>query len=213
MSSRTLHVVSRIGVIICMTVMALSLAMPVGANPPAPDDARAQSGAPVDTQVGRVVAPKGIDQPNPLDYWRIRERQRLLEAGNTARAAALATTGTDRVLVVLVEFGGTDVLTWEPGDTWDPLNVADANEVVYDEDGNVLAEDCSAIITDTQVFTYTGPLHNEIPRPISEADRSGDTIWTEDFSPEWFDGFMFGAGVTFNYTRTDGSLVHEDFYR
>ena len=87
------------------------------------------------------------------------------------------------MLVVLVEFGGTDVLTWKPGDTWDPLNQADANEVVYDEDGNVLAEDCSAIITTTQTFTYTGPLHNQIPRPVSAADRSGDTIWTDDFSP------------------------------
>ena len=86
MSSRTFKAVSRIGVIVCMVLMTLMLAMPVGANPPAPDDTRPSAVVPVEQPVGRIVAPKGIDQPNTLDYWRIRERQRLLEAGQTARA-------------------------------------------------------------------------------------------------------------------------------
>ena len=85
------------------------------------------------------------------------------------------------------------------------------SEAVYDDDGNVIVGDCSNIITQTQTFTYTGPLHNEIPRPLSAADRSGDSIWTEDFSPSWFNAFMFGNGVVFDYTRQDGSPVHEDF--
>ena len=83
-------------------------------------------------------------------------------------------------------------------------------KTVYDADGNVVV-DCSNIITQTQTFTYTGPLHNEIPRPLSAEDRSGDTIWTEDFSPSWFESFMWGDGVVFDYTRVDGSQVNEDF--
>ncbi len=50
-----------------------------------------------------------------------------------------------------------------------------------------------------------------MPRPLSEADRSGQSIWTEDFSNGWFNSFMFGDGVKFQYTRQDGSVVDEDF--
>ena len=41
---------------------------------------------------------KPIDQPNPKDYQRNEERMRLLEAGQTAEAASLALSGSDRVL-------------------------------------------------------------------------------------------------------------------
>ncbi len=107
---------------------------------------------------------------------------RLLEAGQDAEAAALSMTADDRVLVILVEFAGTDTLTWKPGDQWDPYGKADPNEAVYDADGNVIVGDCSKIITEDKTFTYSGPLHNQIPRPLSEADRSGQSIWTENFS-------------------------------
>ncbi len=185
---------------------SLLMVMTVAANPPAPDD-HASIGQPTDILATRIQrsASKTIDQPNAKDYLRLRERQRLLEAGQTAEAAALAQTGTDRVLVILVEFAGADVFTWNPGDQWDPLGIADPNEYTG------VVGDCSNIITQTQTFTYTGPLHNAMPRPVSAADRSGDSIWTEDFSVDWFHAFMFGDGVTFDYTRQDGSVVHEDF--
>ncbi len=150
------------------------------------------------------TAGKPIDQPNPLDKARMMERQRMLEAGQTAEAAALAQTGTDRVLVVLVEFAGTDVFTWTApitptdyttGSQWDPLGTADPNEVVLDGNGDPVLGDCSNIITQTQAFTYTGPLHNQIEEPRSATDRSGDTIWTPDFDESWFTDFMFGNGV------------------
>ena len=133
---------------------------------------------------------------------------RLLEAGQIAEASALDLTGTDRVLVILVEFAGTDTLTWKPGDVWDPYGKADPNEAVYDADDNVVVGDCSNIITEKKTFTYTGPLHNQIPRPVSATDRSGDTIWTENFSKDWFNSFMFGNGVKFQYTGQDGSVVN-----
>jgi immune inhibitor A len=177
------------------------------ATPPAPDAHGAAFVGPVDLTAPKVAPVKPFDQPNIKDYARNQERMRLLAAGQVAEANALALTGTDRVLVILVEFAGTDVFTWTQGvSQWDPYGRADPNEL-----GPGGAGDCSRIITETKVFTYTGPLHNQIPRPLSAADRSGDSIWTEDFSNDWFKNFMWGNGVTFHYTRTDGSLVHEDF--
>ncbi|MBM4466071.1 MAG: M6 family metalloprotease domain-containing protein, partial [Chloroflexi bacterium] len=196
-------------------IMVLAMVTPALAKPPFPEGEKAPVIVQPPEDVGlrpAVRRAKPIDQPNVKDYLRNRQRQRLLEAGQTAEAQALQLEGTDRVLVILVEFAGTDVFTWEAGvSTWDPYGRANPNEAVYDAQGNVIVGNCSNIITQTTVFTYTGPAHNDIPRPLSEEDRSGDTIWTEDFSPEWFEGFLFGEGVTFHYTRVDGSLVHEDF--
>ena len=81
---------------------------------------------------------KPIDQPNLKDYLRNQERLRLLESGFSAQADMLSLTADDRILVILVEFAGTDTFTWSPGDTWDPLGIADPNEAVYDEDDNLL---------------------------------------------------------------------------
>jgi immune inhibitor A len=203
--------------LVVAALMVVTLVSPAMANPPFPEGpARRITIQPpedVEPYAARARRPaKPVDQPNPKDYLRNRERQRLLEAGLTAEANALDLTGTDQVLVILVEFAGTDVFTWTEGvSTWDPLAIADPDEAVYDEDDHLVIGDCSNIITQTTVFTYTGPAHNEIPRPLSPDDRSGDSIWSEDFSSEWFEGFMFGTGVVFSYTMQDGTPVLEDF--
>jgi len=177
------------------------------ANPPAPEAHGAAFIGPVDLTAPKVAPTKPMDQPNPKDFARNQERMRLLAAGQVAEADALALTGADRVLVILVEFAGTDVFTWTAGTSqWDPYGRADESEL-----GPGGAGDCSKIITETKVFTYTGPLHNQIPRPVSAADRSGDSIWTEDFSSGWFSAFMFGGGIEFKYKRQDGSEVNESF--
>ena len=199
--------------LLVVLAMVLTLAPAALASPPYPEGYERPVQPPEDVAVKPIARmPKPVDLPNIKDYLRNRERQRLLEAGLTAEAEALGLSGTDRVLVILVEFAGTDTFTWEAGaSTWDPYGRADPNEAVYDEEGNVIVGDCSNIISETTTFTYSGPLHNQIPRPLSAEDRSGDSIWTEDFSPEWFNGFMFGQGVIFDYDRVDGSHVHEDF--
>ncbi len=147
-----------------------------------------------------------MDQPNPKDFLRAQQRMRLVNEGKTAEANALGLTGTDRVLVILVEFAGTDTFTWTAGTSnWDPLNIADPAEYTG------VVGDCSNIITETKSFTYSGPMHNEIERPLSEADRSGQSIWTPDFNPQWFNDFMFGSGVVISYTRQDSSQVYANF--
>lgn len=209
---------------------ALMVVTPAWASPPYPEDG--------DEPVGRSeleargVQPsrgKLIDQPNLKDYRRIEERMRLLEAGRVAEANALAQEGEDRVLVILVEFAGTDTYTWtvpsnpmsptvRTGSTWDPLGFADP-----DEDTGVVG-DCSVIqekieVTrgysltegDVLTFTYQGPMHNRIPTPRSLDDASGNSIFTTDFSDEWFEDFMFGNGVEIDYTMEDGTPVYESF--
>lgn len=189
--------------LLALVLSALLPAATVGANPPAPED-RPGAVLPPDTLPGPYYG-KPYDRPEPLAHQRLMERQRLLENGQLDAANTLAITGTDRVLVILVEFAGSDTVTWNAGDTWDPLGIADEGEWT----GTV--GDCSHIITQTQSFTYSGPLHNAIPRPLSEADRSGQSIWTEDFTPQWFDDFMFGNGIIFDFLRQDGSHVYADY--
>ena len=174
--------------------------------------------------VGPPPAAKPLDEPNPLERRRLFERRRLLDeaqraAGDGIRvrsldlaAEALARVGRDRVLVILVEFAGTDTFTWTKGQSsWDPLGKADGNEVVRDAGGNVVVGDCSLIIDATRSFTYSGPLHNAIPRPLSAADRSGESVWTPDFAGSFYRDLIFGNGVVLDYRRQDGSAVHLSF--
>lgn len=219
--------------IVMVTIFVLAMAVPVMASPPFPEPEAKKGAAPAIKApyplAARQPQPlrKTIDQPNAKDYLRIRERQRLLAAGQTAEANALALTGTDRVLVILVEFAGTDIFTWttpitptDPttGSQWDPLGIADPNEYTGTVgDCSVIQEKIEASLGYTLTpgtvltFTYQGPLHNMIMRPISTTDRSGDTIWTEDFDPEWFEAFMFGNGVAISYTMQSGEPIYESF--
>ncbi len=191
------------------------------ANPP---ETRGTVAAPSPRSLAPLV--KERDEPNPVEYRRMRGRQRALERlygqladngiaevalGLDNAAAMEALAGTDRVLVILVEFGGTDTFTWTLGQSrWDPLGRSDPNEAVTDANGNVMVGDCSKIMTETRTFTYSGPFHNQITRPLSAVDRSGDTIWVPDFNRQHFEDMIAGGGVRFSYQRQDGSRVDED---
>jgi immune inhibitor A len=222
MKQKTLAVVMAVAIV-------LSLATPVLANPPYPE-ANEPTGdeeiiEPFDP---RTFTPdKWLNQPSPKDYARIQERRRLIEAGQLAEANALDLTGTDRVLVILVEFGGPDVFTWTAptipmsyttGSQWDPLGIADPDENTGNRgDCTLIQQKIEATLGYTLapgagvVFTYTGPLHNMIERPHSTTDRSGNSIWTDDFTPEWFEDFMFGNGVEISYTMQSAESMYASF--
>lgn len=171
---------------------------------------------------------KRIDAPNPIDRARI---QRRLDALRTDRQARLAhsggaalgpgvelhgKSGTDRVLVILVEFAGTDTFEWTPGkSTWDPLGRCDHSELDGDQDiENVKASLFFARkygITGVTNLTYSGPLHNQIPRPTATNDPSAAMVWVPDFSPAHYSNLIGGDGIVFDYAREDGSAVLEDF--
>jgi immune inhibitor A len=178
-----------------LTVLLSLIPAALSAQPPVPEDKPVQLAKP------RYFKPK--DMPNPFEYKRLRKREQLLMEGRTAEAAALAKTGSDRILVILVEFGGTDTATWNPGDTWDPIG--DPAEVDFDDYG-----DCSSIITETMEFTYSGPLHNELPKPTSHDHPGYNAIWTEDFSRQHFEDMLFGDGVFIEYTMENGQDVTID---
>ncbi len=131
--------------IVVAVLMVLTIVAPVLANPPFPEGEKAAVTVQPPADVGQrpaVRRPKAIDQPNIKDYLRNRQRQELLEAGQTAEANALSLAADDRVLVILVEFAGTDVFTWEAGvSTWDPYGRADPDEAVYDDDGKLIIGD------------------------------------------------------------------------
>jgi len=146
---------------------------------------------------------KPKDIPNPIDAKRLAQREQLLTSGHTAEAAALAKTGKDKLLVILVEFGGSDTVTWNPGDIWDPIANPDAED--YSDYG-----DCSGVITEAQTFTYTGPLHNELPKPTSKDDRAYDAMWTADFGQQYYQDLLFGNGAQSQYTLDDGTPVNID---
>ncbi len=175
--------------------------------------------------VPSLVPPqKDADEPSEAEVERWRARQRLLERleqekGPAARQAAeraglAAKEGTDRVLVVLVEFGGPDTFEFSPEgsnkSTWDPLGKPDESEWT----GAI--GDCSAIIRANNItgptrYTFNGPLHNRIERPRGLADEPSRTLlWTEDYNAAHYQDLAFGNGVKLAYRRQDGSQVSVD---
>jgi immune inhibitor A len=166
-----------------------------------------------DTVLQSPVSQKRDDQPNPLDYQRNLARAALMRQSDmAAEASSLTLQGKDKVLVILVEFAGLDTFTWTKGvSTWDPLNRGLASEGVGLTAETPLADRCNNIAATTGEYSYSGPMHNQIPTPLSYTDNSGTSIWTQDFNPKWFEDFMFGNGVKINYQRVDGSVVNESF--
>jgi immune inhibitor A len=197
--------------VLAATLLAVTLlASPLMAM--APYD---KAGPPLSKQ-GAAAVSKEIDRPSAVDRRRVLARGRMLaaDAGALAETDTLALTGTDRVLVILVEFGGPDTFTFTPGvSTWDPIGHADATEFTG-ESGTAAA--CNTIVTEHAItgptdYDYSGPLHNQIARPLSADDASGTMIWTQDFSPAHYKNLVSGGGVLFNFTREDGSRVYRDF--
>lgn len=137
-------------------------------------------------------------------------KQKLAKGLLTLTEEAEAEVITDRVLVILVEFGGTDVLSWDPATSaWDPLGRPDSAEDTGADYGTPAA--CSNIITEPQTFTYSGPLHNQIPVPETAAgDFDGENL-VSDFNQQYYHDLIFGDGVTLSYTRGDGTSLEADF--
>lgn len=132
----------------------------------------------------------------------MRQREKALLAGREAQAQSLALSGDGKLLVLLLEFAGTDVTTWSPGDIWDPYGIV---EIV----GAEYLGDCTNVITETTEFTYTGPLHNEIPRPATAEDADWD-FWTEDFGDDHYYDMVFGDGELIQYTAENGDPITVD---
>ena len=195
MNRKSLFKILAVGAVLALLLSALVPIAAFGSVPEGDDDIQ-----PRPAPAGKRFPPK--DQPDPEAYRRMRQREKAVLAGDQAQAQALQLTGEGKVLVLLVEFAGTDVTTWNPGDIWDPYGIV---EVVDAED----LGDCTNVITETQEFTYSGPLHNEIPRPASAEDADYN-FWTEDFGHDHYDALIFGDGLVVEYLAENGDPVTVD---
>jgi immune inhibitor A len=173
------------------------------------------------TAVPVLHADKSRDQPNPLELRINRERLGIQNAVRTGTAAPktasaeayAAKAGTDKVLVILVEFGGPDTFDFTPTgtskSTWDPIGKPDDAEWA----GSI--GDCSKIVQLNGInavtkYTYSGPLHNAIERPRALNDSSGNMMWAEDFTAAHYNRMIFGDGLNYSFKRQDGSDVNVD---
>ena len=213
---------NKIPISCALLFLANSLVLPAvsWANPPVDGLGSAPAGA-----ERRFM--KEIDQPNPLERARIKQRLQAQQARRQSRAKAVegpvlgegpelfGKSGTDRVLVILVEFEGTNTFTWTPGSsTWDPLGRCDNSDFDGSNVANAAASQFFAQkhgITGPTNFTYRGPLHNEIARPPGTNDPAETMVWVPDFTPSYYSNIILGNGVVFDYARQDGSVVHEDY--
>ncbi len=185
-----------------LVILALLIAaIPVLAAPIAGGDEIVQ------VQKAAGVTPKQFapkDQPDPVAYRQRRANERAILRGD---ASAQALSGEGKLLVLLLDFAGTDVATWQEGDIWDPFG--EAIEVENQELG-----DCTDVITATQTFTFTPTLHNQVPVPDT-ADHAykGENadirfgLWAPDSSREHYESLIFGDGASYGYTAANGEPV------
>ncbi|WP_184841112.1 immune inhibitor A domain-containing protein [Allocatelliglobosispora scoriae] len=96
-----------------------------------------------------------------------------LFGGKRNQYVELARETTDRVFVILAEFGNDRHPSYPDQDT-DPTTQGPA--------------------------TFQGPLHNAIPAPDRTVDNS--TKWQSDFTPDYFRNVYFGAGTNTESLKT-----------
>lgn len=118
----------------------------------------------------------GID-PRQLDRLAARERAAVAADGGAGGLDALAIEGTLKLLVIGVEFAGTDTM-----------------ERFVHEDG-IRTGRCV-----TETVTYTGPLHNEIAHP---GPRDNNTFWMPNFDRDFFEQLVFSTEGITERVRTD----------
>ncbi|MFN2114413.1 MAG: hypothetical protein ACK2T6_01785, partial [Anaerolineae bacterium] len=116
--------------------------------------------------------------PSPEANSRLMLAERkALAAGSSPKAMGMAVSGTMRLLVVAVEFAGTDAVV----DFVHPKSLTD--------------REC---ITETRSFT--GPLHGQIKPP---GERDNNTLWRPSFDKDYYESIIFGHDGLTERVRMD----------
>lgn len=148
-------------------VAAQAAGIPLGAS-------RAEAEALLNKWYQNFYAKNEKSGPNPIAFA---ERMKALAAaeaqGKSIKAANKAVTGTAQMLMIPIQFEGTDVLS------------------ACDQVGG----------TQTGVVTVTGPLKGTIPDPATEGDNNTTYAPGGDFTIQWYQDLMFDNGV--GVIRTD----------
>ena len=92
----------------------------------------------------------------------------------------VAQTGTDRIFVVLAEFGNTRHSAY-----------CDSTE-----------EDACAFPSDGSPQTYDGPIHNTIPKPHRGSDNS--TVWDSNYNKSYYQNLYFNRMKQFYEEQSNG---------
>lgn len=176
---------SRLAVVASTSLVAAALALPLtasqsGAAPAAP----AASAAPS----GEAAAPRPTDSltmPWQAKYEAERQvavEKRLRNGGSGESQkigkdtyGRVAQSGTDKIFVVLAEFGDTRHSAYPDGGTTEGQEPA---------------------------TTYDGPLHNEIPKPDRATDNS--TLWQADYDRKHYRDMYFNRMRTFYEQQSSG---------
>lgn len=171
----------------------MAVAAPSTAQPTKPSNKQATNVPSEDQASERPAA--GHEPEHPLEIAHKREAQlaaaleRKAEGKNPFRGRGqnqevpLEREGTDRIFVVLAEFGdqryetATDKRFVDPPANGFPL-------------------------PDPQPQTFDGPLHNQIPEPDRATDNT--TIWQDDFSREHYEDMYFNRMAKYYERQSSG---------
>ena len=152
-------------------------------------------------QSTRSRTSKPLDAPNPFEYRRLRQREQLLAEGRTAEAAALAKTGKDNILIILVEFAGTDTATWSP----EILGIPSATRPkrTFKPMAIALASSPRPRPLPIRVLctTRSPGLPQSMTAPTTQSGR-------KDFGRQHYEDMLFGDGVHIQYNMANGRARH-----
>ena len=130
--------------------------------------------------LGMVLHGKGkIEQRGASTVMKVGDAQalnkngRALAAGKVDQYVELSREKTDKIFVILAEFGNERHPSYPDQDT-DPDTPGPA--------------------------TFEGPLHNAIPEPDRNVDNS--TVWQPDYAPQHYRDLYFGTGANVESVKT-----------
>ena len=174
MRAKTLAAISAVSLVGALLAQPLS-ATEVGAQPPSHTDTRQGSSA---TQSDNVV-PKWRKKYDVLRQAALEKQLRgdvaidreVVKLGK-GRFSKVAQTGTDRIFVVLAQFGNKRHSAF--CDSTDP--------------------DACAFPSDGTPTRYDGPRHNEIPKPDRAVDNS--TLWAPNYNRPFYENMYFNRMAT-----------------
>jgi immune inhibitor A len=171
------------------SLMGALLAQPltateVGAQPSSDTDTRQESATtPSDNLVPKWRAKYDVLREAALEKQLrgdVTVGKRVVKLGN-GRFAKVSQTGTDRIFVVLAQFGNKRHSAF--CDSTDPADCA------FPSDG-----------TPTR---YDGPLHNQIPKPDRTVDNS--TVWQADYNRAHYEDLYFNRMAQFYEDQSAGA--------
>ena len=182
---------TRLAAVAAASLVSTALALPlttaqVGAAPPA----RPQVGPDAPANVSDNLTPRWRAKEEALRQTALEQRLRNGGTGSVERVARgqyarVAQTGSDRIFVVLAEFGNTRHSAY--------CDSAEEGACTYPSDGTPQR--------------YNGPRHNQIPKPDRSVDNS--TLWEKDYNRDYYRDMYFNRMRKFYEQQSMGRYTFD----